>query len=1192
MSRSSHKVIKKITAFLLVFTIALSPMVPIAAEAAISNKWLNDAKIRPGIMSGSERTDFFIDYFIPFGPSTDSLFYFDINGRIDDEDSNEQNIGLGFRTLGGGERYILGANIYYDTILSEFDNRFNQFGFGLEALTNRFDARFNYYMPQGETLKKGEATEYKFAPSALLVDNGYEEALEGFDFELGVLVPYVSDYAETRFYAGLYDYSTDQINGDDVDGTRFRLEVRPVDALSINIEHYAESGGDSNTVAGFYFDIPFAIEELFEAGGNPFKAAYSSFKLGKGTRTLRDRLTEKVIRDRHIIIAEDEAETYKNMIYVNGENTGGTGTQSDPYELLNTAMGAATENTIIYITSSDAVAETYTTNVTLLDGQELWSDGVVHPIYNLGGTGPAAIIDGGGNIVTLADNNSIVGLALINGNYGIYGSGTYDVVPASDTSIHSTFIAGNNIQNMAAGGIYISNSYSGSDDLNNLSYDFDIRGNNLSSSGASGIYIENLFDTTGTANNVSFNNYIATNVLNGNGDNGVEIFNALLAEESALNIVVNNSFDSNWMNSNTNDGAYIDNYITASSNYTTSLNPTSATLTGYITNSFTGNTIDGNTGNGVNINRNILNSEALSTSAAYSSNLTSSTNGTITNYFDGNTVSNNSDHGVLVNQSLITSFATAVDSTVTGDVTATTSGLITSTFTNNIVDSNDGFGITLSNNEVFTRALGKQNTAVNGNIAASSAGSSINTTFDINTVTGNGFGGNLSGIYIDNDIYSEGAADDNTAVTGNVTGSSSNSSTIISLTSNTIDGNSNHGVEIFDNSIDALTSLGFTGGATTVGGSIIATNDYSTAKIISTGNSYSSNGTDGFNLTGQYIYSDSWAYEDSATTGNISASSSNSTASVSFTGDTFSGNTNGGVYLGENAVESFAGGDNATSLVTIGGDVVASAENSSAKISATNSDFSGNTGSDGFYSLYNGIYAETRVDGLYNISGNLESSTNSSRASNTFTNNTVSSNIGDGINLNETEVQAFTYTDISGTVSGNIESSALSSSIANNVSSNTTNSNTGAGIDINSSIETSNSVISGTVTGTQTTDVTNSAITATTDNNISLTNGGDGLNISTTTATATTGQTTVTVSGTGNEIYGNGYGIVLNHSGPSASYSASFNLNTIANNATYDFDNGTNTTVDALNNWWGSATPNFGSILTGDPIDYDPWTGK
>lgn len=1254
MSKTTFTSIKKFTALLLVFTIAFSPLgllSPTIAKASTTDDWSDQAKIRPGFMSGSERTDIFIDYFIPFGNNPNSLFYFDINGRIDDEDSNEQNFGFGFRTLSGGEKYILGGNIFFDTMMSEHDNRFSQVGFGLEVLTNRFDGRFNYYKPTGDTYLKGESNNYKFAPSSLLVNNGYEEALEGYDIELGVLVPYVSSFAETRLFGGLYNYSTDQLIADDVDGKKFRLEVRPLNSISINIEHYTPSEGDSDTVAGLYFDIPFSIEELFEAGGNPFINAPSEFKIeNRANRTLRDRMTEKVIRDRQIITAADEDKTYKDLIYVNSDDTGAdTGTQSDPYQTLTDALADAkwaNEDTIIYISSTDGTADTYVNTVTLLDGQELWSDGVMHPIYKLGGGGVAAIINGsGGNIITLSDNNSIVGLDLINGNNGIYGSGTYDIVPATDTSIYSTFIAGNNIQNMTANGIYISNGYTSSDDISDLTFSLDIRGNNLSNNGANGIYIENIFDTTGTAENITFNNYIATNVLNDNTDDGIQIYQELIAEESATNIFVTNTLDSNWMDSNSMNGAYIDTNIEATVVYATTLDPSASTLSGSITNNFYSNSVDGNARAGVNINNSTLYSDAVSAAATSTIGLSSSTNGIITNYFDSNTFNNNGEQGILINKALIASITVATNSTITGDVSSTSTGTINNYFSNNTVDSNDSHGISLSNNLVTTHTLGTVNTTVDGNIAASSAGSSINTTFNTNTITNNGFTANKSGVYIDNDIYSEGEADDNSHVTGNVTASSSNSNTTINLTANTIDGNDNHGIEIFDNSIDAITTLGELSGTTTADGSIIATNNYSTAKIISNGNSYSSNGADGFNLTGQYIYSDSWASEDSATTGDISASSSNSLVSIDFTSDTVIDNTGYGVNITDNVVEAFAWGTNFTSLMTIGGDVTALAENSSANISSDNSNFSYNLGSDGFYSSYSGIYTETWLEGDYDLGGNILTSVDSSNVTNTFTNNTASFNNGSGILLDSQEVQAYLYAALnSGTVSGNITSSAsdtkltntftdnsanyngnkglylnsnlilsttevdnnttingtayssvASSSINNTVSSNITNSNTNEGIFLQIfGPNAAHVVTSGTVTGTETTNVTNAQVIAATDSNISLSNSDDGLYISTSTATADNGETSITISGTGNTISDNtsASGIHLVHSGPTTSYSATFNDNTITNNTTHDMINNTGTTVDALNNWWGSATPNFATILTGDPIDYDPWTGK
>lgn len=174
MSKATVNLIRKVTALLLVFTIALSPMVPAMAQAATDSEW--GAKIRPGYMKGDDRTDSFVDYFLPFLKQNNSLFYFDINVR-QDEDTDETNVGLGYRMLGAGDKYLIGANIFQDSKTTEGENTFDQIGFGLEALTKNFDARFNYYSPTGDTKEKIDGSEvYSFGPSGLLVSYEYEEA--------------------------------------------------------------------------------------------------------------------------------------------------------------------------------------------------------------------------------------------------------------------------------------------------------------------------------------------------------------------------------------------------------------------------------------------------------------------------------------------------------------------------------------------------------------------------------------------------------------------------------------------------------------------------------------------------------------------------------------------------------------------------------------------------------------------------------------------------------------------------------------------------------------------------------------------------------------------------------------------------------------------------------------------------------
>src|SRR4051812_17101063 len=74
-------------------------------------------------------------------PGTAALFY---NSRtsIYDNDQSFSSYGAVFRYRVPDQEVILGVNAYYDSIDSENDRQYDEFGFGAEVLTHWVDARF------------------------------------------------------------------------------------------------------------------------------------------------------------------------------------------------------------------------------------------------------------------------------------------------------------------------------------------------------------------------------------------------------------------------------------------------------------------------------------------------------------------------------------------------------------------------------------------------------------------------------------------------------------------------------------------------------------------------------------------------------------------------------------------------------------------------------------------------------------------------------------------------------------------------------------------------------------------------------------------------------------------------------------------------------------------------------------------
>lgn len=272
---------------------------PVAAGATVAPVDAWGDMIRAGVTTGdgvdqSRATDFDVDLFFTLWGNKESLLFINPRARFSDEHgSNEYNFGLGYRSLVRDARAIFGVNVFYDTMRSVNRKRYHQFGLGLEAISKWLDFRANLYLPFG-------TTQYEISHWSDL-DHDYtkmEEAPEGVDAELGFMVPFVSDVMETHAYFGGYWYGSNLT--DDLTGWKARLELRPVRMLILGYEHRADSNDNEDDFFSGTLEIPFSLTAIGE-GRNPFGGFSAAMKTGAGPRDIRERMKEKVTRDRNII---------------------------------------------------------------------------------------------------------------------------------------------------------------------------------------------------------------------------------------------------------------------------------------------------------------------------------------------------------------------------------------------------------------------------------------------------------------------------------------------------------------------------------------------------------------------------------------------------------------------------------------------------------------------------------------------------------------------------------------------------------------------------------------------------------------------------------------------------------------------------------------------------------------------------
>lgn len=294
------------------------------------NTQLPPGRINLGVNFGDQQAESFGDLLVPLYATRSGLLFANPRGTWNDADGQESSLGLGYRHLFPDKQFIAGANIFCDRRSTALDNTFNQFGFGLEFLSKWVDARANFHLPgsgekTGDVYPVSESTireyhSYRADPATSgtqVTRFGYEgtwtydvrtlhhyqvteRAMEGFDCEIGALLPIpgVMDHAEVKMFAGYYDYNAHY--GDDVAGLKARLEVRPLPPLYLDAAWYEDEALlDSRYSVGVRASVPFDLAAL-SRGRNPFAGALEGFMPGTAKPPFGSRLTEMVVRDLHV----------------------------------------------------------------------------------------------------------------------------------------------------------------------------------------------------------------------------------------------------------------------------------------------------------------------------------------------------------------------------------------------------------------------------------------------------------------------------------------------------------------------------------------------------------------------------------------------------------------------------------------------------------------------------------------------------------------------------------------------------------------------------------------------------------------------------------------------------------------------------------------------------------------------------
>ena len=206
-----------------------------------------------------------IQTFKIFSEDNSDLSFFQGSLFLHDSDRETFNIGLGQRYLSNDESILFGLNAFYDY---EFDYEHQRFSIGAEIKSSILDLNYNQYFAQSSS-KKGK-------------NSKNEEAIDGFDVELGAHLPYIPSM---KAYLKAFDFEVS--GGKDFQGLEISTQFKvPNSGFSFEIGH---------TDYDHHNDQSFINLRYSNSIKNPGTSLFSSEAFERNS--MKDRIYEKVRRD-------------------------------------------------------------------------------------------------------------------------------------------------------------------------------------------------------------------------------------------------------------------------------------------------------------------------------------------------------------------------------------------------------------------------------------------------------------------------------------------------------------------------------------------------------------------------------------------------------------------------------------------------------------------------------------------------------------------------------------------------------------------------------------------------------------------------------------------------------------------------------------------------------------------------------
>ena len=370
---------------------------------------------------------------VPYVEADEHTLFGDFRVFVSNDSLFGGNVGLGYRYgVPHWDRYF-GASLWYD--LDETTGElFQQIGLSLETYGTFWDFRSNFYLPISHDQKTYHLTVQnpQFAGNHVVYDGfrRFGEALEGLDFEFGMLLPTAAGAKhDIRLSAGWYGFFGDDVP--DIYGCKVRAEGNVNDHVQMQVEMTDDRTFGTNLTLG--------VAILFPGG-----------RLSDDPRSCcpAPRQAGEFVRRNYNVIVSQQNDVQTGLTAINPATgnpyavqhvanlleptptlAGGPGTVDNPFSTIAAAQAAGAD--LIFAHAGSVFDEA----LVLRAGDRILGEGVDHYIaYGSYGTHLLPTATAGtvrptlrgiaGTGVTLASNSHLSGFVVDGATgYGIRGSG-------------------------------------------------------------------------------------------------------------------------------------------------------------------------------------------------------------------------------------------------------------------------------------------------------------------------------------------------------------------------------------------------------------------------------------------------------------------------------------------------------------------------------------------------------------------------------------------------------------------------------------------------------------------------------------------------------------------------------------------------------------------------------------------------